>query len=476
LQEAKLSISPDTAAKEEKAVDGLEPSSLVQQFGSVETGPKIYQNAKLRLRELGQKMGYTPVREYFFKETAHSQQFRKIDIVWKSNNGFAAAFNIKSKSWRLEHVDDLDQLSRLSIFTADKKYIVNVSKNYGTAVFIEVTDELIRTLELQARGAPTAPHKDYDVEAIGQAFKRAHEKWNRKEDDELSKSYREGLTVAQLAEKFQRPVGAIVSRLHKLRLIQPSCISNDSEITFLVKSEKHGKICLAGVDEYGRWIRPIKAGGFEERDIVMDNGKIMGLFDVVKMKFGAPFPIKHHKENVLLSPHSNITFVKKLDENERSSLLSEIANAAILKMGSRAELYDEMALNLKQSLTVAGPINIFDIQCNIIEGKTHPRIWIINPNDRKRIFYITCTDLAFCTFIASKMANPKWDDGFISSQDIAELKDRQTFFVIGLTGDSLDENYKVKDGKYAPPESSIQPRYWSLVVSVLTVPSYSGEN
>ena len=74
------------------------------------------------------------------------------------------------------------------------------------------------------------------------------------------------------------------------------------------------------------------------------------------------------------------------------------------------------------------------------------------------------------------MTNLERDDGTINSQDIPELKDRQTYFVIGLTGDSLDEDYKIKDGKYAPPGSSIQPRYWPMVVSVLTVPYYCSED
>ena len=118
---------------------------------------------------------------------------------------------------------------------------------------------------------------------------------------------------------------------------------------------------------------------------------------------------------------------------------------------------------------------MFEIQCNIISGKTHPRIWIVRPTDKQRIFSITCTDIEFCKFISSKIANLKQDNGIISSQDIAELKGKQTYFVIGLTGDSLDANNEVRDGKYAPPGSSIQPRYWPMVVGVLTIPHYSRE-
>ena len=248
-------------------------------------------------------------------------------------------------------------------------------------------------------------------------------------------------------------------------------------MTFLVKSEKHGKICLACIDENKQWIRPIKPGGFDENDILMDNGKAIQLFDVVNMKFGALYPIKHQTENVLSSPHPDIRFVRKLGENERSILLSEIANKRILnEVRSREELYDELALNLTQSLVLAGPVNLFDIQCNIISDKTHPRIWIVQENDKQRIFPITCTDIRFCKFIGSRLGNVEGNDTTISSQDVAELRNTQVYFVIGLTGDSLGEGNEIKDGKYAPPGSSIEPRYWPLVVSVLTVPNYSGED
>jgi hypothetical protein len=246
-------------------------------------------------------------------------------------------------------------------------------------------------------------------------------------------------------------------------------------VTFLAKSEKHGKICLACVDENGQWIRPIKPGGFDEKDILMDNGKLIQLFDVVDMKLGAPFPIKHHKENILTSPRADIKFVKRLGENEKNVLLSKIANSRILNtVSSRKELYNELVNNLNQSLVLAGPINVFDIQCNAINGKKHPKIWIVGENDKQPIFSVTCTDIEFCKFIRNKSTYLKENGGTINSQDIPELKGKPTYFVIGLTGDSLDEDNRIKDGKYAPPGSSIQPRYWPLIVSVLTIPSYSG--
>jgi len=240
--------------------------------------------------------------------------------------------------------------------------------------------------------------------------------------------------------------------------------------TFLVKSEKFGKICLGCLDEKRRWIRPIKPGGFMETDIIMDNGDMIEIFDVVDVKFSSPFPIKHHIENMKFTLGSQINFVKKLNVTEQRVLLKEVADTQLLKkVESKYELFDEI-INSGRSLVLVGPIASFDI-----EYGDHPRLWIVGKNNEE--FDIPCTDIKFCAFIESKSAD--FENNFpdnIRSQDIAELKGKQIYFVIGLTGDSLDENNKIKDGKYPPEGGSIEPRYWTLVVSVLTIPSYSNED
>jgi len=242
-----------------------------------------------------------------------------------------------------------------------------------------------------------------------------------------------------------------------------------AHFTFLVKSDKYGKICLGCLDESKRWIRPIKPGGFMETDIIMDNGDVIDIFDVVDMKFSSPFPIKHHTENMKFTLGSQIKFVKKLNVTEQRVLLKEIANTRLLKkVKSRYELYDEI-INSGRSLVLVGSIASFDIT----QGN-HPRLWIVGKNNTE--FDIPCTDLKFCEFIKSKSADFKLSKyNWISSQNTSGLKGKQIYFVIGLTGDSLDENNEIKDGKYSPDVSSIEPRYWPLVVSVLTIPSESNE-
>jgi len=197
---------------------------------------------------------------------------------------------------------------------------------------------------------------------------------------------------------------------------------------------------------------------------------MIDIFDVVDIEFGPPCPIKHHKENVKFVSGGSIKFVKKLSETEKIALFQQVTNSQLLNnVESKYELYDEI-IKSGRSLVLVGPIDSFDIQ---IKGN-HPRLLIVGKNDRK--VDLPCTDLKFCAFIKSKLAD--FENCLLninSSQKIAELKGTQIYFVIGLTGDYLDENNEIKDGKYAPEGGSIEPRYWPLVVSVLTIPSYSSE-
>jgi len=207
-----------------------------------------------------------------------------------------------------------------------------------------------------------------------------------------------------------------------------------------------------------------------ETDIIMDNGDIMDIFDVVDMKFDSTFPIKHHTENMKFTLGTQIKFIKKLNVTEQSELLKEIATTQLLKkVKSKCELCDEM-INSGCSLVLVGPIASFDIT----QGK-HPRLWVIGKNCKE--FDIPCTDLKFCEFTKSKSADFKNSPvNWISSQNTSGLKGKQIFFVIGLTGDFLDENNEIKDGRYSPDETEIEPRYWPLVVSVLTIPSELNED
>lgn len=64
--------------------------------------------------------------------------------------------------------------------------------------------------------------KSYSVGEIRHEHPRAYEKWSAEEDSELSKLFRNGKSVKEIATVLNRQDGAIRSRLAKLNLVAPT--------------------------------------------------------------------------------------------------------------------------------------------------------------------------------------------------------------------------------------------------------------
>jgi hypothetical protein len=64
----------------------------------------------------------------------------------------------------------------------------------------------------------TADGKAYHLDEIRQAHPHAYERWTAADDDRLRQLSRDGKSVKEIADAFQRQPGAIRSRLGKLGL------------------------------------------------------------------------------------------------------------------------------------------------------------------------------------------------------------------------------------------------------------------
>ena len=61
--------------------------------------------------------------------------------------------------------------------------------------------------------------KVYDVKEVRCEYPQAYQPWTAEDDHKLSVKYRQGLTVPELSELFQRKPSAIQSRLRKIGVI-----------------------------------------------------------------------------------------------------------------------------------------------------------------------------------------------------------------------------------------------------------------
>jgi hypothetical protein len=65
----------------------------------------------------------------------------------------------------------------------------------------------------QLMGVPT-----YSVEACRREYPNAYDPWSEADDAKLTEWWREGLSLDEIAERFGRKRGAIISRIKKLNL------------------------------------------------------------------------------------------------------------------------------------------------------------------------------------------------------------------------------------------------------------------
>ena len=62
--------------------------------------------------------------------------------------------------------------------------------------------------------------KTYEVAEMRQQYPMAYAKWTDQDDSRLAAEYKQGKTIAGLAQEFQRKPGAIASRLRRLGLVK----------------------------------------------------------------------------------------------------------------------------------------------------------------------------------------------------------------------------------------------------------------
>jgi hypothetical protein len=219
--EAEYKFCPHCGSQLSLSVDGI---LLAKLFGNVDPRTEVHNKAQARLWAMGKELGFFSTTEYGVPDLTKEGRRSYIDVVWKSKYGIEFAFEIRRKIHDLNLVTTLKDTNKLQNLIAKRKFVVNVSETTGKAYFCEIPNEPlspISELSHQAAAEPssnTETKKAYTLTEIRNHHPRAYEKWTDTEDSELAKSYQEGVSISQLAERHQRQRSAISSRLRKLGL------------------------------------------------------------------------------------------------------------------------------------------------------------------------------------------------------------------------------------------------------------------
>ena len=152
------------------------------------------------------------------------------------------------------------------------------------------------------------------------------------------------------------------------------------QLIIVTKSDKNQGWCVAGIKpENGAWVRLVKQGENDtlmDEDIMMDNGRTMGLLDVVEVEIleGVPGPA-HQPENVFLNTEEEIRFIHKTSWEDVITIHPPERKRMILRNNTR--FYSD---RLEQSFVLSWEranslqlVEVYDLTIHkCAEGKRHP--------------------------------------------------------------------------------------------------------
>lgn len=227
----------------------------------------------------------------------------------------------------------------------------------------------------------------------------------------------------------------------------------------LAVTRKVNGICIAGVANDLKWVRPVKNHILNLEDIKSDKD-YLSTSKVYDFSFIKHIPTLPQTENYLIDEAKQITYVKTLTENERLALFQRLQENSLII--SNRELDTAAVLkNNKRSLIFLGPVTIESVHMRYENSyMKSPKITFkINslPVKNQKGNDLSCTDLKFRAFAKDLLKKEKLTSLTLTGNQLQEmLKFEQIFVAIGLTGKFRDE-------------------YWPMVIGFHTVPDYKQE-
>lgn len=118
--------------------DHLGVIQLSEEFGSVfAVSIPLHKAAQQRIAEIGKRRGYRTCQDFRVSDRVRGRG-GLIDVVWVTQHGITAAFEIRTKKLNLDVMRSIKDREKLDNLDAERKYLVNVSKISGTAYFHDV--------------------------------------------------------------------------------------------------------------------------------------------------------------------------------------------------------------------------------------------------------------------------------------------------------------------------------------------------
>ncbi len=212
---------------------------------------------------------------------------------------------------------------------------------------------------------------------------------------------------------------------------------------------KDNGVCIAGIDQKGSWVRPVKAGGgyFATEELLQDKKVIIDTFYEVDFKFDGSLAEPPNTEDYKVSDDFKPRFVRQITDNsERISLLNSCAETDVKSIFNEGN----------RSLGLVKCAELIDI--NMGWGKDDKFYSHISFKDSAGADYtLSTTDLRWAAYGKNIMKQNRLKALRYNDADLKNrVKQDNLFFSLGLTKE---------------PDCGMK----ELIIGVFTIPDYANQ-
>lgn len=218
------------------------------------------------------------------------------------------------------------------------------------------------------------------------------------------------------------------------------------------------RICVAGIDETGKWVRPVKdyPHHFEEVDIFgEDKSVIYENFNIVEMDFTEKLDKSPHSEDYVINEGKKPTVIGNIPSQKREEFLIPNTENNFFA-DHEGEPVRKILQDSNRSLILVGPV---DVRYVVIEKDKTPRIRFDIPNVYNCERSTPCTDLKFITFGKKVLKERGSEKVVLGSEELKRMiRIEKIYLALGL-------------GRWYEEKKD----YYDMVIGFHTIPDYQTE-
>ena len=229
-------------------------------------------------------------------------------------------------------------------------------------------------------------------------------------------------------------------------------------VTILAVTKRYNSVCIAGVDEQRKWIRPVKVGELSLENIRVNGSNYVSVGNKYEFAFSGHSPLQCQTENYAIETRQGIVHRATLTETQKRELFLSLSENSLITSNPSLDI-TQILKDKNRSLVLLGPVSIQRVYIYKNGNMKAPNITfninsinVKGPNNRADL---PCTDLKFRAFAKELLRQRNANSITLEENELKNLlRYNHVFIVIGLTTLFRGEN-------------------WPMIIGVHTLPDYT---